>query len=338
MRILVVGAGSTGGYFGGRLAQSGRDITFLVRPGRAAQIRANGLQIVSPHGDVTLAPKLVTAPELKETFDAVLLTVKAFGLDAALDDLAPAIGPETMILPVLNGMKHVDTLTARFGAHAVAGCAAKIATLVDDQGRIVQLTKLQDIAYGEMDGTASPRILRLDEAMRGAGFDARLSSGIEQEMWEKWILLATVGGINCLMRGTIGEVAAAPGGTEFILGFLHEVTAVIAASGRKPAEAFTKQVQASLTDKSSSQTTSMFRDLLAGRPVEADQIIGDLAARARGFDIATPLLDAAFSHLSIYQFRLNAMTGQSAATRPSGAPPASALNPIAASTSLGAAQ
>src|SRR3954452_20063069 len=130
MHLLVVGAGSTGGYFGGRLAQAGRDVTFLVRPRRAEALRAHGLQIVSPHGDVTLAPKLVTAGDIDAPFDAVLLTVKAFSLDAALDDLAPAVGADTMILPVLNGMKHMDILTARFGRDAVAGCACKVATII----------------------------------------------------------------------------------------------------------------------------------------------------------------------------------------------------------------
>src|ERR1700679_4140503 len=108
MLLLVVGAGSTGGYFGGRLAQSGRDVTFLVRPRRAAQLRESGLQIVSPHGDVTLAPKLVTADEIKAPYDAVLLGVKAYSLDAAIEDFAPAVGPETMIVPMLNGMRPME--------------------------------------------------------------------------------------------------------------------------------------------------------------------------------------------------------------------------------------
>src|ERR1700749_3602192 len=131
MRILVAGAGSTGGYFGGRLAQAGRDVTFLVRPARAAALRDKGLRIVSPHGDVTLAPKLVTADALKATFDAVLLTVKAFSLEPALDDMAAAVGAGTMILPVLNGMRHVDRIIARFGAPALVGCVVKVATIVD---------------------------------------------------------------------------------------------------------------------------------------------------------------------------------------------------------------
>jgi 2-dehydropantoate 2-reductase len=306
MRILVVGAGSTGGYFGGRLAQAGRDVTFLVRPGRAERLRANGLQIVSPHGDITLAPQLITAGNIEAPFDAVLLTVKAFSLDAALDDLAPAVGPETMILPVLNGMKHVDTLTARFGRNAVVGCVCKVATFVDDQGRIVQLNKLQDLAYGEMNGVPSPRTDALDKVMQGAGFDARLSRTIEREMWEKWILLATLGGVTCLMRGSIGEVEAAPGGAAFALAFLNEVTSVVSAAGVPPSEAFLTGTRAAITQKGSPLTSSMYRDLQKGSPVEAEQILGDLLKRGRDAGISTPLLAAAFIHLSVYQAKVSA--------------------------------
>jgi 2-dehydropantoate 2-reductase len=304
LRILVVGAGSTGGYFGGRLAQAGRDVTFLVRPGRAAQLRSKGLQIVSPYGDVTLTPKLVTGGNIDQTVDAVLLTVKAFSLDAALDDMSPAVGPGTMILPVLNGMRHVDLLTERFGPRAVVGCACKVATIVDGDGRIVQLTRLQDLAYGEMDGTVSARIEQLDAAMQGAGFDARLSPIIELEMWEKWVLLATVGGVTGLMRGHIGEVNAAPGGTNFIRRFLAEVVAVVSAEGHPPSETFLANTRQALTAPESTQTTSMFRDMQKERPIEAEQIIGDLLARGERTGVSTPLLGAAYTHLSIYQRRV----------------------------------
>ncbi len=303
MRILVVGAGSTGGYFGGRLAQAGRDVTFLVRPQRADALRSHGLQIVSPHGDVTLAPAIVTAGEINGPFDAVLLTVKAFALDAVMDDFAPAVGPDTMILPVLNGMKHMDILTARFGQNAVAGCACKVATILDDAGRIVQLNPLQDLVYGERDGTSSKRMTRLDAIMQGAGFNARLSSSIEQEMWEKWILLATLGGVTCLMRGTIGEIAAVPGGSDFALGLLSEVAAIAAAVGTPPTETFITAAKATVTQKGSPLTSSMYRDLLKGRPLEAEQIIGDLLVRGWQAGVAAPLLAAAFAHLSVYQNR-----------------------------------
>jgi 2-dehydropantoate 2-reductase len=304
VRILIVGAGSTGGYFGGRLAQAGRDVTFLVRPRREAQLRESGLRIASPHGDVTLQPKLLTAQTIDHPFDAVLLTVKAFSLDAALDDMVPAIGPDTMILPVLNGMRHVDVLAGRFGAQAVVGCACKVATIVDDEGRIVQLTRLHDLAYGEMDGRLSPRIGRLDAAMQGAGFDARLSPAIAAEMWEKWVLLATLGGVTCLMRGHIGEVNAASGGTGFVHGLLDEVVAVVSAEGHPLGEAFLRTTRQLLTAPESTQTSSMFRDMQRGNPIEAEQIIGDLLARGARSGVSTPLLAAVNACLSIYQRRI----------------------------------
>jgi 2-dehydropantoate 2-reductase len=304
MRILIVGAGSTGGYFGGRLAQAGRDVTFLVRSGRAGQLRESGLQIQSPFGDVTLQPKLVTAPEIAGPYDLVLLTVKGFGLEAALEDLAPAVGPETMILPVLNGMRHVDILVARFGRQAVIGGVCKIMSMLDDTGRVIQLTKMHDLAYGELNGNRSARIESLDRVMQGAGFDARLSEVVERDMWEKWILLATWGGVTCLMRGPIGEIEAVPGGAEFALAFLDEVIAVATAEGHPPTEPFVTATRASITQKGSPLTSSMYRDLVSGRPVEVDQILADLLAHARRLHMKTPLLAAATAHLLVYQARL----------------------------------
>ena len=307
MRMLVIGAGATGGFFGGRLAQAGRDVTFLVRPRRAAQLRAAGLQIVSPHGHATVHPKLVASEDLDGLYDAILLTVKSFSLESALDDMAPAVGAGTCILPVLNGMRHVDRLAARFGRNAVGGCAAKVATVLDDDGCIVQLAPFQEIAYGEMDGSRSSRIMAVDEFMRGASFEARLSANIALDMWEKWALLATLGGVTCLMRGNLGEIEASPGGAEFLMRFFEEVTSVIGAVGMPVDAAFLSQTRALLAAaKGSSLTSSMYRDLMAHRPIEADQIVGDLLARARAHDasLSTPLLAAAYTNLCVYQRRL----------------------------------
>lgn len=304
MRILVVGAGATGGYFGGRLALAGRNVTFLVRPVRAAQLRATGLQIVSPHGDVSLAPMLVTAGELAGGFDVVLLTVKAYALAAALDDLAPAVAPQTMILPVLNGMRHVELIAGRFGGQALVGGVCKIATTVDERGRIVQLSPLHSLAYGEMSGEVTARVTELDRAMSGAGFDARLSGVIEQDMWDKWVLLASLGGITCLMRGTVGEVASAAGGAAFAAGFVAECVAVAAASGHPPSRATVDGIGVMMQAKQSGQTSSMYRDLHRGSPIEADQILGDLLARAERLGVKTPLLRVVVTQLSVYQNRL----------------------------------
>jgi 2-dehydropantoate 2-reductase len=304
MRLLVVGAGSTGGYFGGRLAQAGRDVTFLVRPRRADQLREGGLQLVSPHCDVTVKPKLVAMSAIDGPCDAVLLAVKAYSLEAAIEDFAGAVGPATMIMPVLNGMRHVDTLEQRFGTEAVIGGVCKVATTIDPDGRIVQLAQFQELAYGERDGSVSPRMKKLDAFMQDAGFDARLSSSIDYEMWEKWVMLATIGGITCLMRGNIGEVVAAPGGTSFILNFFDEVISVVSAVGQAPTMAFVEAARKTLTTLGSTQAPSMYRDLQQGSPIEADQIIGDLLARGGKAGVTTPLLATAYAHMSVYQRRI----------------------------------
>jgi 2-dehydropantoate 2-reductase len=211
-----------------------------------------------------------------------------------------------MILPVLNGMRHADLLRARFGMDAVLGGVCSIAAHLDGQGRVVQLSKFHDLAYGEMNGASSQRLEQLDAFMHDAGFDARLSPAIEREMWEKWVLLATLGGVTCLMRGSVGEIVAASGGGGFINQFLDEVAGIISAVGVPPREEAVAKSRALLTEPGSAFTASMYRDLQDGSPIEADQIIGDLLVRARKANIPAPLLSLAYTNLSIYQNRHSA--------------------------------
>jgi 2-dehydropantoate 2-reductase len=303
MRLLIVGAGATGGYFGGRLAQAGRDVTFLVRQARAGQLKARGLRIVSPHGDASLTPKLVMAGEISAPFDAVLVTVKAYSLDRALEDFAPAVGPDTMVVPALNGMRHMDLLTARFGKDAVVGGLCRIVTTIDGEGRIAHLAPLHDLVYGELDGFTSSRMTELDAFMQGALFNAKLSTKIEAEMWEKWVMMAALGGVNCLMRGSVGEIEAAAGGLEFAQAFLDEVVTATTALGHAPSQEWLAFVRSLMIAKGLPMVASMYRDLQKGSPIEADQIIGDLLARAKKAGVATPLLAAVYTSLSVYQNR-----------------------------------
>jgi 2-dehydropantoate 2-reductase len=307
MRLLVVGAGSTGGYFGGRLAQAGRDVTFLVRPARAAQLQNRGLRIVSPRGDATVHPKLVTADAITQPFDAVLLTVKGFQLDAALEDMAPAISPEAMIVPVLNGMQHMDVIARRFSPHNLVGGVLKVSTVLDDDGRIVQLAPFQSLTYGELDGSITPRIKALDTFMQGADIGAAMSTEIGREMWEKWIMLAALGAITCLMRGTIGEIEACPGGAAFALQLLNEVVAIVRAVGDPPSGAFLTSAREQLSAKGSSFASSMFRDVQGGRPIEVENIIGDLLRRGAKAGIAAPLLSTAYLHLLVYSSKVDSV-------------------------------
>jgi 2-dehydropantoate 2-reductase len=312
MRILVVGAGAVGGYFGARLAQAGRDVTFLVRASRAQQLRRDGLRIVSPHGDATISPQLVAADEIAAPYDIVLLGVKGYSLDAAMDDFAPAVGPKTMILPVQNGMRHIEVLEKRFGAEPVIGGICLVVTELDDAGTIVQMNDMQHLEYGERNGSVTQRIRDLDATLQGAGFEAQLSADITQAMWEKWVTLASLGGVTCLMRGSIGEVVAAPGGAKFSLGMLAECAAIAAACGHQPSDALLTRVSEIMSTPGSPLTASMYRDLRKGAPVEADTIVGDLLEHGRARGVQTPLLEAAYLNLCVYESARRARAAQPA--------------------------
>ncbi len=304
LRILVVGAGAVGGLFGGRLAAAGRDVTFLVRPARAARLRAEGLKIVSKaHGDATIPVRVITADAIAAPYDVVIYAIKAYALEQSFDDFAPAVGERTMILPLLNGMRHLDALSARFGAGTVLGGFCYCATMLDTEGRVIQLGPMQQLVYGERSGESTARIAALDAAMQGAGFDARASDHVMHEMWEKWVMLATAGGTTCLMRGNTGDIASSPGGAEFNIALLHEVAATAAASGYPMTPAYMEQKIKGYSDPSSTASPSMFRDLEQGLDVEADQMLGDLVARARALGVPTPLVATAYTNLKVYQRR-----------------------------------
>jgi 2-dehydropantoate 2-reductase len=299
MRVLAVGAGATGGLFGALLARAGRDVTFLVRAQRAAQLRERGLQIKSPNGDFTIVPELARAGEL-QAFDVILLGLKAYALDAALDDFAPAVGPDTMIVPMLNGMRHIDLLVRRFGERPVLGGVCVVASMLDPLGTIVQLNEMQELTYGERAGGASPRIRELDAVLQGAGFTARASEHIMRDMWEKWIFLASLAASNCLLHGSVGAIVGA-GGASTISGIVDECVAVARAAGYPPSAPFLEGTRERLTHAGSPLTASMYRDMQQGKPVEADAIVGDLVARARNLHVDTPLLAAAFAALTVYE-------------------------------------
>ncbi|MFZ0871273.1 MAG: 2-dehydropantoate 2-reductase [Rhodanobacter sp.] len=302
MRILVVGAGAIGGYFGGRLLEHGRDVTFLVREGRAAALARTGLAIRSTTGDVTLpAPPTVLASDLHESYDLVLLSCKAYSLEQVMADIAPAIGPQTTILPLLNGMRHLDLLDARFGADHVLGDQCVIAATLDAQGIVQHLNQSHSLTFGERDGTSSERMHRITQNLKDAGFEARPSDTILQDMWDKWVFLASLAGITCLMRAPVGDIVAASGGTAATLRLLEECRAVAERSGHAPAEATLQRARSVLTENGSSLTASMLRDLQHGHAIEADHVIGDMLARAGEAQGAHSLLAVVYAHLKAYE-------------------------------------
>ena len=304
MRILVVGAGALGGYFGGRLLEAGRDVTFLVRPRRKAQLAKTGLVIRSRFGDAAMpAPPTVTADALRQPFDLILLSCKSYDLESAADSFAPAVGPNTAILPFLNGMGHMDYLGERFGAGAVLGGQCVISATLDGDGRVLHLNEFHSLSFGEQNGETSPRTEAIAATFSGAKFESRRSKAILHEMWEKWVLIAAMAGISCLMRATVGDIMAAGAGhlTEALL---EECAGIATAQNFAPGEAHMTRSRAMLTAPGSTLAASMLRDVERGAPTEADHILGDLIRRGGGGGASDfPLLRIAYAHLRAYEAR-----------------------------------
>ncbi|MNX15304.1 2-dehydropantoate 2-reductase [compost metagenome] len=304
MRFLMVGAGALGGYFGARLLAAGRDVTFLLRPGRAAQLATTGLVVRSPFGDLDLpTPKHVLAEQIGGPYDVVVVGCKAYDLDATMDSFAPAVGPDTVILPLLNGLGHIDRLVARFGEARVLGGLCMISATLDDEGRVQHLNDMHSLSYGERAGGRSPRIDAIAAQFAGANFTATASETIAQDMWEKWVFIASAAGLTSLMHASIGDIVAA-GGEDVALAIFDECCAIAAHNGFAPRPGAITRGRAVVTTAGSPMTASMYKDMARGARVEADHILGDLLARAPRTASATPsVLRTAYVHLKAYEFR-----------------------------------
>jgi len=303
MRILVLGAGGIGGYFGGRLAEAGADVTFLVRPGRAAQLARDGLVVRSPAGDIKRAVRCIGADDLAGDgrHDAVLLTCKAYDLEAAIASITPAIRNGAAVIPMLNGMRHLDRLDSAFGREAVLGGLCQIAATLTADGEVRHLNTLHLMIVGPRAPGQEGASAAFADAAGPAKFDFRVSDAIAQDMWEKWVLLATMGGMTCLMRANVGEIMQADDGEALMLDLLGETDRVAGAAGHAARPAFLERARGLLTERGSAFAASMLRDVERGGPTEAAHIVGDMLARARAGGIGAPMLRAAWCHLQAYE-------------------------------------
>lgn len=306
MRLLVLGAGGTGGYFGGRLAQAGADVTFLVRPERERVLAEQGLVIRSPLGDATVKVATVTAETVASagSFDIVLLSCKAYDLHSAIEAIDPAVGPQTAILPILNGLAHYPTLDKRFGPDAIIGGLCFISAAKGPHGEVLHFGNAASVTFGERDGQAHDnRCDALAQAFAAAGVDHAHSTDIHRDMWAKFSFLATLAGATCLFRASIGDIVATNDGRHLIERMYEECLMVARASGHAVPDTARSFAWKTLTQEGSPLTASMLRDLESGQRVEADHIVGDMLKRARDAGIAAPMLEVAFAHLQAYEIR-----------------------------------
>jgi 2-dehydropantoate 2-reductase len=303
MKILVLGAGAVGGYFGGRLAEAGADVTFLVRPRRQQQLSADGLRVLSPLGDISQHVTTSLTDGLTPRFDAVLLTCKAYDLESAMEAVAGGVGRQTAIVPLLNGLAHLERLDARFGREHVMGGTCLIDSTLQADGTVVHGGTLQRFVFGERDGASSARAGALAAALQPSRIDWQQSPAIVQTMWDKIVFLAALATATCLFRGNVREIMAAPGGRAAVERALDANVAIAAAEGFPCADAAIAFARQRLTDPEGLHSASMMRDLEAGGLIESDHIVGWMLERARRHGIDDTMLALAYTHLKTYERR-----------------------------------
>ena len=304
LRFLVLGAGGVGGYFGARLTEGGVDTTFLVREARRARLRDGGIKIQSDFFDDADVPSIqaITADEIDGPFDVVLVTCKAYQLDDAMETIAPAVGPDTAILPILNGMKQIDMLRARFGAERVLGGTTYIGARLDaENGDIAHFGDFHRIAFGEMAGGSSARVEAIMALNDQVKFDLDLTEDISQVMWDKFAMLCAMSSVNTLTRGTVGEILDTPSGHDFLMAALAESRDMAHALGHTVTDKTIALYEKMFSTEGSKFASSMLRDVKAGNRTEGDHIIGDMVDRAQAAGLHTPILLAARVSLAVHE-------------------------------------
>ncbi|MBS2771698.1 ketopantoate reductase family protein [Anoxybacillus rupiensis] len=301
MRILVVGAGAVGGYFGGRLLEKGVDVTFLVREKRKQQLEKRGLVIRSVHGDAQLTPKLLVAGEEAAPFDVVIFSNKAYHLPEAIRDVKPYVGEGTLILPLLNGIAHMDLLWQEFGKENVLGGLCFIETTLAEDGTIIQSSPTHTVKFGEWSGEITQRVKRLDDLFSSCNARFELSEQIVTDMWHKYLFIAAMSGVTTLFRVPMGLVCSGEYGQEILLALLKEIGAIMRAHGAPIEDGIEEKQWAQMNSMPPQMKSSMQRDMEKGQMVEVDHLQGYLLQLAKQHQITTPLLKAVYHHLKLYE-------------------------------------
>lgn len=298
MKFLIVGAGAVGGYFGARLAEKGEDVTFLVREKRKKQLDASGLTIESTQGDLTFKPKTITIQEAKE-FDVILLATKSYHFKKAAEDIKAFVGSSTVIIPMLNGIKHLDDLFYSFSKQTVMGGLCFIESTLSNEGEILHTSPMHQFVFGEWNGEKSERARAIEKAFKGTNADVRLSENILTEMWHKYLFISTLSGVTTLFREPVGPIREA--GIEYIKRLLHEISEIMRAENAPIEDGIEEKQLTKINEMGYEMKSSMQRDMEKGYSIEADQLQGYLLELAKKHNLHTPFLESIYTNLKIYE-------------------------------------
>lgn len=306
MKLLILGAGGIGGLFGGRLAQAGVDVTFLVREKRKGQLQRDGLRVESQFGDFTIPVKAKTQDEIRPEYNVVILTCKAYDLPSAIESIRPAMAGKAAVLPFLNGLAHIERLNEEFGAANVLGGTARVQVTMTPEGVIRQLNDWQTLTFGEQDGRQSERVLQLKAVLEKTKAEVKLSTNIMRELWLKVVHLSTVAGMTCIMRGNLGEIVRTPEGSALLTKFFQRNAEIAAHFGHVPDDKFMNTYLELFRQADSRYEASMLRDLEKGGAIESEQILGYMLRQCRAAGLPDELHLAAYTHVKTYEQRRDA--------------------------------
>ena len=289
MRVALMGSGGIGGVLGGRLLASGQDVRFIARGRHLAALQTDGLRLLSPNGDLHLPSVAATDdPASVGVCDVVVFAVKMPDAVAAANSIAALIGPETLVVPYLNGVEASDILIDAIGPAPVVGGVAYISAAIDQPGVIRQTGAFQRFVHGELDGGQSDRLTAWHEALSAAGIESVVTDAIEREVWRKFILLAAHSGLTSLTRRPIGEVRDHPDTLALAGSAVAETAAVAAARGVGLPDDVVAQTMATIEGMPADMKSSMLVDLERGKPLELAWLSGAVARLGEAHKVPTP--------------------------------------------------
>ncbi|MFL5587543.1 MAG: 2-dehydropantoate 2-reductase [Ktedonobacteraceae bacterium] len=301
MRIVVIGAGGTGGYFGGLLARAGEDVSFLARGTQLEALRTHGLTVKSRlAGTFSLPVHATSDPQEIGPVDLVLFCVKTYDTGAASEGLHLLMGPETVVLPIQNGIDAAEQLSGEVGMEHLVGGVAYVTSQIESPGVVAQTAGAGSIELGELAGGQSERTERLQQVLRHAGVSAQLPPDIRVTLWEKFLFICAFSGVTALTRLPLGQVLAYQETSELLKAVMKEGEAVSRASGIALPVDIVERHYATLKALEPSAMGSMAFDLLAGRRLEIEALNGTMVRLGKEHNLSLPFNYAIYAALKPY--------------------------------------
>jgi 2-dehydropantoate 2-reductase len=298
MKIAIMGTGGVGGYYGGLLARSGQEVIFIARGAHLQVIREKGLQVNSVLGNFLISPALATDdPGEVGPVDLILFTTKTYHMDEAAQAIRPMIGPDTVVVPLQNGIDAAERIGAHVGLEHLLGGATWIWAAIEAPGVISHSAPLRRIALGELDGRMTPRLQKVYEALQATGITVEMSDNILKVLWTKFVLISSMSAMGSLIRVTIGDYRQVPEARAILTAALKEVVAVAEARGVKLEPDLVQKSLEFIDSGAPDLKPSMQRDIEAGRQSELESIVGIIPRLGRQAGVATPVMGFAYAIL-----------------------------------------